>query len=95
MATRELERSVAASSLDVVEVTKICDLSEVVFMVQTRIIIFTFLSFRKIGSFVCVKAPAQQNEPTTQTGVVAVKQKAQYAQAIVLVARLQNRVVRR
>ena len=31
MATRELESSVAVSSFDVVEVTKICELSEVVF----------------------------------------------------------------
>ena len=76
MATPELERSVAVSSFDVVEVTKICESSEVVFMVQTRIIVFTFLSVRKIGSFVRVEAPAQQNEPTTQTEVVPVKQKA-------------------
>ena len=74
MATCELERSVAVSFFDVVEVTKICELSEVV--AQTRIIIFTFLSFRKIGSFARVEAPAQQNKPTTQTEVVPVKQKA-------------------
>ena len=67
MATRELERSVAVSSFDVVAVTKICELSEVVFMVQTRIIVFFFLSFRKIGSLVRVEALAQRNEPTTQT----------------------------
>ena len=67
MATRELERSVAVSSFDVVDVTKICELSEVVFMVQTRIIVFAFLSFRKIGSLVRVETLAQRNEPTTQT----------------------------
>lgn len=77
MATRELERSVAVSSFDVVEVvTKICQLSEVVFTVQARIIVFAFLSFRKIGSLVCVEALARQNEPTTQTEVVSVKRKA-------------------
>lgn len=77
MATRELERSVAVSSFDVVEVvTKICQLSEVVFTVQTRIIVFAFLSFRKIGSLVRVEALARQNEPTTQTEVVPVKRKA-------------------
>ena len=48
MATRELERSIVVSSFDVVEVTKICELSEVLFTVQTRIIVFAFLSFRKI-----------------------------------------------
>ena len=32
MATRELESSVAVSSFDVVEVTKYCELSEVVFL---------------------------------------------------------------
>ena len=48
MATRELERSIAVSSFDAIEVTKICELSEVIFMVQTRIIVFAFLSFRKI-----------------------------------------------
>ena len=46
-------------------------------MVQTRIIVFAFLSFRKIGSLVRVEALAQQNESTTQTEVVPVKQKAQ------------------
>ena len=46
-------------------------------MVQTRIIVFAFLSFRKIGSLVRVEALAQQNEPTTQTEAVPVKQKAQ------------------
>ena len=48
MATRELERSIAVSSFDVVEVTKIWELSKVIFTVQTRIIVFAFLSFRKI-----------------------------------------------
>lgn len=77
MATRELERSVAVSSFDVVEVvTKICQLSEVVFTVQARIIVFFFLSFRKIGSLVRVEALVRQNEPTTQTEVVPVKRKA-------------------
>ena len=76
MAMRELERSVAVSSFDVVEVAKICELSEVVSMVQTRIIVFAFLSFRKIGPLVRVEAHAQQNKPTTQTEVVLVKQRA-------------------
>ena len=76
MATRELESSVAVSSFDVVEVTKFVNCQKQFFMVQTRIIVFAFLSFRKIGSLVRVEALAQQNEPTTQTEVVPVKQKA-------------------
>ena len=77
-ATRELESSVTVSSFDVVEVTckNLWIVRSIFFMVQTRIIVFAFLSFRKIGSLVRVEALAQQNESTTQTEVVPVKQKA-------------------
>ena len=74
MATRELESSVAVSSFDVVEVTKFCELSEVVFLWFKPELSFSPSS--RLESLVRVEALAQQNESTTPTEIVPVKQKA-------------------